>query len=73
MSTFPSTQSYFKGLTSVMLEAVCGPEHMHEEGGDTHENIDERDSDEGKVYEDGNGIVLFTLAANRADLDISDD
>ena len=41
MSTCTSTQENFKGLTSVMLEAVCGPENIHKGGGDAHVNIDD--------------------------------
>ena len=73
MSTCPSTQENFKGVTSIMLEAVCGPEHMHEEGGDAHENIDDSDSDEGNSDEDDNGIGVFSSAANADDLDYSDE
>ena len=39
MSTCPSNQENFKGVTSVILEALCRPKHIHEEGGDTHGNI----------------------------------
>ena len=35
----PSTHSNSKGVTSVILEALCRPKHIHEEGGDTHGNI----------------------------------
>ena len=41
MFTFTSTQENFKGITSVILESVCGTDHMHEEGGDAHGNIDD--------------------------------
>ena len=73
ISTCPSTQENFKGLTSVMLEDVCGPEHMHEEGGDARGNIDDSDSDEGNSDENGDDIGLFASVANAADLDLSDD
>ena len=73
MSTFPSAQENFKGVTSVILEAVCGPEHMHEEGGDAYGNIDDSESNEGNSDEDGDEIGVFTLAANASDLDLSDD
>ena len=73
MSTFPSTQAKFKGVTSVMLEAVCGTENMHEEGGDAHVNIYDSDSDEVNSDEGGDEIGVFTSTANTVDLDLSDD
>ena len=73
MSTCPSTQENFMGVTSLMLEAVCGPEHMHEEGGNCHGNIDESNSDEGNSNEDGYDIGVFTSAVNADDLDLSND
>ena len=56
-----------------MLEAVCGPEHMHEEGGDAHGNIDDRDLDGGNSDQDGDNIGVFTSASNASELDHSDD
>ena len=72
MYTYPFTQENLRGVTSVMLEAVCGPEYIHEEGGNSHCNIYDSDSDEGNIDEDGNAIGVFTLVANADDLDISD-
>ena len=43
---------------------------MHEEGGDPHYIIDDSDSDEGNIDEDGDYIGMFNLAANAADLDL---
>ena len=71
MSTCPPTQENFKGLTSVIIEAVCGTEHMHEECGDAQGNIDDSDSDEGNSDEDWDDIGVFTSANNTAYLDFS--
>ena len=73
MSICPLTWENFKGVISVMLEAVCGSEHMHDEVGDAHGNIDDSDSDEVNIDEDGYEIGVFTSAANTADLNLSDD
>ena len=73
MPTCPSTQENFNGVTSVILEAVCGPEQMHEEGGYAHGNIDDSESDESISDEYGGEIGVFTQAANADDLDIRDD
>ena len=64
MSTCPSNQENFKGLTSVMLGAVFGPGNTHEDGGDSHGNIDNSDSYEGNSNEDRDDIGLFTSADN---------
>ena len=55
-----------------MLEAVCGPEHMHEEDDDAHGNIDDIDSYEGNNDEHGDDIGVFTLSANVSDFYLSD-
>ena len=73
MFTCPSSQEYFKGVTPLMLEAVCGPEHMHEDIGDAHGNIYDSVSDEGNSDEDGDDIGVFISTENAADLDISND
>ena len=73
MPTCPSIQENFKGVTSVMLEDVCEPEHKHEEGGDDHVNIDYNDLDEGNSYENGDNIGVFTSTENTAVLDLSND
>ena len=73
MSTCTSTQENFKGVTSLMIELVCGPEYIHEEGSDTHVNIYERDDAQGNSDEDGDDIGVFTSGTNVADLDLSYD
>ena len=73
MSTCPSTQVNLKRVTSVMLEDVFGPEHMYEQGGDSHVTIDDSDSDEVNSDEDCGYIGVFTSAANLVDLDLKDD
>ena len=73
MYTYPLTQENLRGVTSVILEAICGPEYIHEEGGNSHGNIYDSDSDEGNIDEDGNAIGVFTSVANADDLDISDE
>ena len=73
LSTCPLNHENFKGVTSVMLKAVCGPEHMHKDGGDVHGNIYDSDSDEGNSDEDGYDIGIFALEANAAEIDLSDD
>ena len=56
-----------------MLEAVCVPDHMHEEGGDDHGNIYDSDSDERNCDEYWYYIGVFTLEANGYDLEHSDE
>ena len=58
------------GVTSVMLEDVCGPAHMHEYGGNTHGNIYGSDSYEVNIDEDGGDVEVFTQAANDVDLNL---
>ena len=59
MYTCTLTQENFKGVTLVIIEDYCGPEHMHAEGGDAHGNIDDSDSNEGNSDEDGDYIGVF--------------
>ena len=63
----------FQGSNISNARSYFGPEYMHEEGVDAHVNIYESDLDEVNSDEDGDGIGVLTLAANVADLNLSND